>query len=301
MSGRRQLAARTGPMCCSSRWSSAEPPEQTAGKMAAAVPGLSVAQVLDSPFVLYARDAKEAAEELGRRYERYGFDSVTTHQPSMEALGQVIAAYRGGQLTAKRGGMTRLVVKLGSSSIASGDGLALDVIADLVTQIAAAQRAGHEVILVTSGAARLGRRLLAFEGPTARAGPELSRLVDAVRLTVTAGGRSPGADPLAGDHAGALRPGRPGGPARRGAGRLGGPAGPDGAVPAAGRRRRHGGRPDPAVQERPGLGRGDARRRRRADLRPAAGPAARSQRERHDRPEVGARQRPDRGRRRGRG
>src|SRR6266700_5058819 len=81
--------------------------------------------------------------------------------------------------------MTRLVVKLGSSSIASGEGLALDVIADLVTQIAAAQRDRHEVILVTSGAARLGRRLLAFEGPTARAGPELSRLVDAVRLTVS--------------------------------------------------------------------------------------------------------------------
>lgn len=81
--------------------------------------------------------------------------------------------------------MTRLVIKLGSSSIASGDGLALDVIADLVTQIAAAQRGGHEVVLVTSGAARLGRRLLAFEGPTARAGPELQRLVDAIRLTVS--------------------------------------------------------------------------------------------------------------------
>src|SRR5262252_3522861 len=81
--------------------------------------------------------------------------------------------------------MTRLVLKLGSSSIASGDGLALDVIARLVTQIAAAQRDGHQVILVTSGAARLGRQLLAFEGPTARAGPELQRLVDAVRLTVT--------------------------------------------------------------------------------------------------------------------
>jgi len=80
--------------------------------------------------------------------------------------------------------MTRLVLKLGSSSIASGDGLALDVIADLVTQIASAQRAGHEVILVTSGAARLGRRLLAFEGPTARAGPELQRLVDAIRTAV---------------------------------------------------------------------------------------------------------------------
>jgi glutamate 5-kinase len=84
--------------------------------------------------------------------------------------------------------MTRLVIKLGSSSIASGDGLALDVIADLVTQIAAAQREHHEVILVTSGAARLGRRLLAFEGPTARTGPELRRLAGAVRQTVSEAG-----------------------------------------------------------------------------------------------------------------
>src|SRR5271166_3232531 len=95
--------------------------------------------------------------------------------------------------------MTRLVMKLGSSSIASGDGLALDVIADLVTQIASAHRNGHEVILVTSGAARMGRRLLAFEGPTARAGPELQRLLDAVRLSVrqasaaAAGGADEGA------------------------------------------------------------------------------------------------------------
>src|SRR5215467_7478597 len=97
--------------------------------------------------------------------------------------------------------MTRLVVKLGSSSIASGDGLALDVIADLVTQIAAAQRRGHEVILVTSGAARLGRRLLAFEGPTARAWPELQRLVDAVRETVSRASGGSG-EP---DHAAVLR------------------------------------------------------------------------------------------------
>jgi len=80
--------------------------------------------------------------------------------------------------------MTRLVVKLGSSSIASGEGLALDVIANLVTQIASAQRDGHQVVLVTSGAARLGRRLLTFEGPTARAGQELQRLVGAVRTSV---------------------------------------------------------------------------------------------------------------------
>jgi glutamate 5-kinase len=77
--------------------------------------------------------------------------------------------------------VTRQVIKLGSSSVASRDGLALDVIAGLVSQIAGAQRAGHEIILVTSGAARLGRRLLAFEGPTASAAPALRALVGSVR------------------------------------------------------------------------------------------------------------------------
>ncbi len=80
--------------------------------------------------------------------------------------------------------MTRQVIKLGSSSIASGDGLALDVIAGLVSQIATAQRAGHEIILVTSGAARLGRRLLSFEGPAAGAAPALRALVGSVRSSM---------------------------------------------------------------------------------------------------------------------
>jgi glutamate 5-kinase len=80
--------------------------------------------------------------------------------------------------------VTRQVIKLGSSSIASRGGLALDVIAGLVSQIAAAQRAGHEIILVTSGAARLGRQLLAFEGPTAGAGQALAALVSSVRAAV---------------------------------------------------------------------------------------------------------------------
>jgi glutamate 5-kinase len=80
--------------------------------------------------------------------------------------------------------VTRQVIKLGSSSIASRDGLALDVIAGLVSQIAVAQRAGHEIILVTSGAARLGQRLLAFEGPTAGAAPALRSLVTSVRSSV---------------------------------------------------------------------------------------------------------------------
>jgi glutamate 5-kinase len=80
--------------------------------------------------------------------------------------------------------VTRQVIKLGSSSIASRDGLALDVIASLVSQVAGAQRAGHEVILVTSGAARLGRRLLAFEGPTAGAAPALRALIGSVRSSM---------------------------------------------------------------------------------------------------------------------
>jgi glutamate 5-kinase len=80
--------------------------------------------------------------------------------------------------------VARLVIKLGSSSIASGDGLALDVIAGLVNQIATVQRDGHEVLLVTSGAARLGGRLLAFEGPTAGAAPALRALKEAVRSSL---------------------------------------------------------------------------------------------------------------------
>jgi probable F420-dependent oxidoreductase len=69
-------------------------PREAAAEMAAAVPRLRIEQILDSPFVLYAEDAGQAARELLRRREVYGFDCVTTHQPSMEALGQVIAACR---------------------------------------------------------------------------------------------------------------------------------------------------------------------------------------------------------------
>jgi probable F420-dependent oxidoreductase len=69
-------------------------PAESAAEMAAAVPWLTADELLASPFVLYAADAAEAAGELARRREVYGFDSVTTHQPSMEALGEVIAAYR---------------------------------------------------------------------------------------------------------------------------------------------------------------------------------------------------------------
>jgi glutamate 5-kinase len=97
--------------------------------------------------------------------------------------------------------VTRQVIKLGSSSIASHDGLALDVIANLVSQIAVAQRAGHEIILVTSGAARLGRKLLAFEGPTAGAAPALQALVSSVRSAIsTEAGDPAGSPPGHGDN-----------------------------------------------------------------------------------------------------
>jgi alkanesulfonate monooxygenase SsuD/methylene tetrahydromethanopterin reductase-like flavin-dependent oxidoreductase (luciferase family) len=69
-------------------------PEESAARIAADAPGLTVQQLLDSPFVLLAADAGAAAAELRRRQERYGFTSVTTHQPYLEPLGEVIDAYR---------------------------------------------------------------------------------------------------------------------------------------------------------------------------------------------------------------
>lgn len=69
-------------------------PQDAAAGVALASPGLTVEQILDSPFALFGRDASHAAEELRRRQQKYGFDGVTTHQPSMEALGEVMGAYR---------------------------------------------------------------------------------------------------------------------------------------------------------------------------------------------------------------
>jgi len=67
-------------------------PERIAEELCALLPGATPEMVLESPFVLLATDADAAAEELLRRRQEFGFDSVTTHQPSMEALGEVIAA-----------------------------------------------------------------------------------------------------------------------------------------------------------------------------------------------------------------
>jgi probable F420-dependent oxidoreductase len=70
-------------------------PSDSAAEMASAVPWMTAEEVRSSPFVLHAETGEQAAAELRRRHEAYGFDSVTTHQPSMEELGKVIAAYRG--------------------------------------------------------------------------------------------------------------------------------------------------------------------------------------------------------------
>ena len=71
----------------------ADPTEQAA-EIAEEVPHVTAQEVLRCPFVLLGSDAQEAAGELDRRADAYGFDSVTTHQSNLEALGQVIAAYR---------------------------------------------------------------------------------------------------------------------------------------------------------------------------------------------------------------
>lgn len=68
-------------------------PEEAAAEIVAGAPGLTVEQVLDTPFALFARDASDAAAELRRRHEVYGFDGVTTHQSEMDALAGVMAAY----------------------------------------------------------------------------------------------------------------------------------------------------------------------------------------------------------------
>lgn len=63
-----------------------------AEKLAAEWGAFSAEQLLDTPFVLIARDPSQAAEILLQRHAEFGFDSFTPHEPSLGALGQVIAA-----------------------------------------------------------------------------------------------------------------------------------------------------------------------------------------------------------------
>ena len=67
-------------------------PDIAAEKLAAEWGHISAEQLLDTPFVLLARDGSQAAEILAQRGDEFGFDSFTTHEPNLEALGQAIAA-----------------------------------------------------------------------------------------------------------------------------------------------------------------------------------------------------------------
>lgn len=67
-------------------------PKTAAEELAAEWEGISAVQLLDTPFVLLARDASHAAELLAQRREDFGFDSFMTHEPNLGALGQIIDA-----------------------------------------------------------------------------------------------------------------------------------------------------------------------------------------------------------------
>jgi probable F420-dependent oxidoreductase len=70
-------------------------PEEVAAEFERSSDGrLTAAAILDSPFVLLATSAREAAEELVRRAERWGITSWCTHAPSGRALARVMAEVR---------------------------------------------------------------------------------------------------------------------------------------------------------------------------------------------------------------
>lgn len=56
--------------------------------------GITVADLLDTPFLLFAATAEEAAAEVARRTERWGVSSWCAHTPSGPALARVAAAHR---------------------------------------------------------------------------------------------------------------------------------------------------------------------------------------------------------------
>jgi probable F420-dependent oxidoreductase len=73
------------------------PPEQAAAEFAALFASVgrdvSAAELLDSPFVLYAPTPEDAAAELLRRRDRYGITSWLTHAASGPALAEVAAQF----------------------------------------------------------------------------------------------------------------------------------------------------------------------------------------------------------------
>ena len=71
-----------------------EEPSRSAGRLAAEFGGVSAEQLLDTPFVLLARDRAHAVEIIAERRDRFGFDCFTTHQPNLDAFGRLISAWR---------------------------------------------------------------------------------------------------------------------------------------------------------------------------------------------------------------
>ena len=71
-----------------------EDPAAAAARLAAEFGTVRAEQLLDTPFVLLARDRSHAADLLAERHEQFGFDSFTTHEPHLDALGQIIGIDR---------------------------------------------------------------------------------------------------------------------------------------------------------------------------------------------------------------
>jgi hypothetical protein len=74
------------------------PPEQAAEEYAALFASIGrtvdAAELLGSPFLLYAATPEEAAAELVRRRDSYGITSWATHSASGAALAEVAAQFR---------------------------------------------------------------------------------------------------------------------------------------------------------------------------------------------------------------
>ena len=71
-----------------------EEPQDAAARLASEFETVTSEQLLDTPFVLLARDPAHAAQLVAERHERFGFDHFITHEPYLPALGLLIAAYR---------------------------------------------------------------------------------------------------------------------------------------------------------------------------------------------------------------
>jgi probable F420-dependent oxidoreductase len=67
-------------------------PRVAAEELAAEWGDITAEQLLDTPFILLAHDATHAVEILAQRHEDFGFDSFTTHELNLDALGQILAA-----------------------------------------------------------------------------------------------------------------------------------------------------------------------------------------------------------------